>query len=71
MGTCECRCDTCLDSDCEGHVCAPHEVGRWVVVSPRMAHPMPTDFETRDAAESFLAALPVSGLSVSQVPANP
>ena len=71
MGTCECRCDTCLDSDCRGGICAPHDVGRWIVVSPRMAHPFPTDFESQEAAESFLAMLSVSGLGVRQVAANP
>jgi hypothetical protein len=64
---CPCRCDTCLDSDCDGNVCRPHAAGRWVVVSPFMAHPLPTDFPSREAAEEFLAPLADFRLTTMQV----
>lgn len=63
---CQCQCDTCLDSDCEGHVCRPHEPGRWLVESRFMAHPIPGDFDTREAAEEFVEATGIRGLSVRQ-----
>jgi hypothetical protein len=66
---CECRCDTCLDSDCEGHICKPHDIGKWVIVSPWMAHPLPTDFDSREDAQAFIDQLPIRRLSVEQVTA--
>jgi hypothetical protein len=67
MNPCTCRCDTCLDSDCDGAVCKPHEVGRWIVDSPFMAHPLPSDFESREAAEDFIGRFRDARLSVRQV----
>jgi hypothetical protein len=63
---CKCRCDTCLDSDCEGHICASHEPGRWIIVSPFMAHPYPTDFPDQDAAQEFLDLVGIAHFSVQR-----
>jgi hypothetical protein len=63
---CDCGCETCIDSDCEGHVCAPHNAGRWLIESPHMAHPLPTDFDTEEAAEAFIRALGFKWLSVRE-----
>jgi hypothetical protein len=65
---CACRCETCLDSDCGGHVCAPHAAGRWLIVSRWMAHPYPTDFETKEAAEKFIEVTGLRHLVVEVQP---
>ncbi len=61
--TCQCRCDQCFDADCDGSVCRPHPKGRWVIVSPYLTHPLPSDFATKEFAGAFLDVLGFDHLS--------